>query len=122
MACLDEFRRFGLTTPATTNKHINALRGCLKECWKMDLIDTKDYHKAIDLKRVRATTLPKGRALAHEGITALLVVCDGDEPFQVRDSALLALLYGCGLRRAEVVAIQVEHYSPVTLTLSSPRR
>lgn len=88
----------------------------------MDLIDTKDYHKAIDLKRVRATTLPKGRALAHEGITALLVVCDGDEPFQVRDSALLALLYGCGLRRAEVVAIQVEHYSPVTLTLSSPRR
>jgi integrase/recombinase XerD len=51
-------------------------------------------------------SLPK--ALSIEQVEALLAATDGDEPQQLRDKALLELLYATGARISEVVALNVD--------------
>lgn len=87
--------------PATVNKMLAAVRGALKEAWRLDLIQADDYHRAVDLRGVSSHMLPRGRALTAGEIRALFAACATDRsPAGARDAAMLALLYGaCGGRR-----------------------
>jgi integrase/recombinase XerD len=105
--------------PATVNKTLAAVRGVLKECWRLGLVDGEHYQRAADVQGVRATTLPRGRALAGGDLMALMRWCAQDAtPRGARDAALLALLYGGGLRRSEAVAAQLADYDPETGALT----
>ena len=96
--------------PATVNKTLAAVRGVLKECWRLGHMPVDQYRRAVDLPGVKAETLAKGRALSTEEIRRLMTVCANDaSPAGVRDCALIAVLYGCGLRRAEVVSLKVDN-------------
>lgn len=97
--------------PATVRKTLSALRGVLRECWRLGLIPAEEYHRAVDLAAVPGERLPAGRGLAAGELRALFAACD-PSPSRALDAAVLALLYGAGLRRAEAVAIDVEHYQP----------
>jgi site-specific recombinase XerD len=101
--------------PATVNKMISALRGVLKECWRLGQMDAEEYHKAADLPTGRGYTVPKGRALAFGELRALFAACAAD-PSLIgrRAAAMLAVLCGGGLRRAEVVAIDLADYDSDT--------
>jgi integrase/recombinase XerD len=103
--------------PATANKMLAALRGVLQECWRLGLIGAEEYHRAVDLAPVRGETLPKGRGLATGELRALFGVC-GNDAAGARDAALLAVLYGAGLRRSEVVALGLSDYDPETGALT----
>ncbi len=94
----------------TANRMLSALRGVLKSAWRLGLLATEDYHRAIDLSPVRGETLPRGRALSPGELRALFAICDDGKNAGVRDQALLGVLYGCGLRRAEAVALDVGDY------------
>jgi site-specific recombinase XerD len=98
--------------PATANKMLAALRGVLKECWRLGYMAAEDYHRAIDVHTIKAETLPRGRALASGEIAALMSVCARDaSPAGIRDAALIAVLYGAGLRRSEIVGMDLNNHN-----------
>jgi integrase len=67
---------------------------------------------------VRDETIPAGQELTAGEIAALLAACEGDGgPAGPRDAALIGLLYGSGLRRAEVVSLDAGDYDPATSRL-----
>jgi site-specific recombinase XerD len=100
---------------STTNKFLSALRGTLKAAWQLGQMSAEDYHKAASVGGVKGETVPAGRELSGGEISALMQVCAQDpSPAGTRDAAIIALLYACGLRRAEVVALDLKDYDPET--------
>lgn len=105
-----------LYAPATANKTLSALRGVIKECWRLGYIGAEERDRACDLSPVRGKTLPKGRALTSGERKALFEWCAEDEKRArgARDAALLAVLYVCGLRRGEVPGLDLSDFDPDT--------
>src|ERR1017187_2542090 len=98
--------------PSTANKGLAALRGVLKECWRLGYMTAEDYHRGADVPTIKAQTLPRGRALASGEIAALMNTCGRDSsPAGIRDAALIAVLYGAGLRRSESVGLDLPDYN-----------
>ena len=99
--------------PATVNGMLSALRGVMKAAWKLDLLCAEEYQKAIDTDNIKVDTLPTGRDVKALEVKALFKTCHLDnEPTakDVRDAAMLALLYSTGMRRAETANLAVEDY------------
>lgn len=104
--------------PATANKMLAALRGVLRESWKLGLMRAEDYHRATDLAGIRGTRPLRGRALSAGELAALFRACAADpRPNGRRDAAMLALCYGAGIRRSEATSADVAHYDSATGTL-----
>ena len=75
-------------------------------------MSAEDYQKAVSVKGVRGETLPTGRELSSGELSALLATCEQDElAAGVRDAAIIAVMYSCGLRRAEVIALDLADYN-----------
>jgi len=100
--------------PASCNKMLAALRGVLRAAFSLGLMSADSYTRAISVKAVQGTTLPAGRALAFGEIQALFAACDVSKPGGARDAAAVAILYGMGLRRSELVGINFEDFNPAT--------
>jgi len=97
--------------PATAKKMLCAFRRVLKEATKLELMELSDYQKAIDLSSIRDTQKLRGRALTQEEITSLIKVCHDDiSLLGVRDAALIGILRGAGLRRSEVVKLELKDF------------
>ena len=97
----------------TANRHLAALRGVLRECWRLGYMTAEDHQRAIDLKPVRgakAAQGEKGRHLKQGEFSALIGVCLDGTQAGVRDACLLAVAYVAGLRRAELAALQLADY------------
>lgn len=105
--------------PVTVKKMIAALRRVLQEARKLKLMDAESYSTAVDLPPIKVSKKLRGRALTQPEIAALVEVCQHDPTFQgVRDMALIAILRGAGLRRAEVVKLALKDFNPETGALS----
>jgi integrase len=104
--------------PKTARKMLTALKGTLKAAWRLGLITADDYAAAVDVAPVRGSRPKKGRALANHELRMLLEACAGDGARGARDAALLAVALGCGLRRAELVALDRDDYSPRDETIT----
>ena len=107
----------GDAAPATVNCMRSALRGVLRSDWRLGLIDAEHLARTGDVPGLKARRLPRGRHVASGEIAALFRECSIG-PSGARDAALLALLYGCGLRRAEAVALDAADYEANTATIT----
>ncbi len=75
-------------------------------------MSAEDYPRAIALPRKTGQRLLTGRALSVGEVQALFHVCAQDESVKgSRDAALIAVLYGAGLRRSEVVAVDLADWN-----------
>ncbi len=102
--------------PATANRHLAALRGVLLAARRLGQIGVEAHALASDLEPVRGSRLPAGRALGRDELERLFRVCTADpSPAGYRDAALLAVLFGCGLRRAEAAALELADWNGAEL-------
>jgi site-specific recombinase XerD len=102
-------------SPAAANRHLAALRGVLREAWRLGLMNGEDLSRAIDLASVPGTSLPAGRYVEDGEVRRLVAAClVDDSPGGRRDAAALAALFAGGLRRAEAVALEVDNYDSPT--------
>jgi integrase len=102
-------------SPATANATLAAIRGVLRAAWDLGLLDretlervTRDHNGKAH--KVRGSTPPTGRHLEPGELVALFRAAATDPlPARgARDAALLAVLDGGGLRRAEAVALDLD--------------
>jgi len=97
--------------PATVNKMLAALRGVLRSAWQSGYMSAEDFHKAASVKGVKNDTLPAGRELTSGEMSALMADCEHDTTNAgARDAAVIGLMYSCGLRREEVVTLDLADY------------
>ncbi|MBD2666710.1 tyrosine-type recombinase/integrase [Richelia sinica] len=104
--------------PATANKMLAALRRVLKEALRLEFMDARDFARAVDIANVKVSKELQGRCLSAGEINALMQVCFADPtPIGYRDAALIAILRGAGLRRGEVVKLNLSdlHSSSVKI-------
>jgi integrase/recombinase XerD len=108
--------------PTTTNKMLVALRRVLTEAYRLDLIDAKDYHKAVDIGNVKGTGQLRGRALSTVEIESLIECCyqQGDA-LSLRDAAVIAILRCGGIRRQEIVQLNLDDLDLATGELTIRR-
>ncbi len=101
-------------SPATGNKMLSALRGVLRAANDLHLIGADDYTRAVSVRAIPGEALLKGRSLSNGEIRALLEACAKDgSAAGPRDAAMIALMRGGELRRAEVCNLDVDDYDSV---------
>ncbi len=96
-------------SPATQNSYLSTLKGVCEEAWMLELMSAEDYQKIYKIPSVKGSRLASGRALESKEVVALMRSCSKNSCIvSARDKAILALLIGCGLRKAEVISLKVE--------------
>jgi site-specific recombinase XerD len=107
------------SSPSHVNKHMSALRGVLRECWRLDLMTAEDYQRARDVENIKGSREPAGRNIHTDEIAVLLGACGAgeNEALGIRDAAIIAVLQSTGIRRAEAAAARIERYDHGERTL-----
>jgi len=101
--------------PASANKMLAAMRMVLKMAFKLGLMPMEQMARATDIPRVTGSRVVKGRAISQDELKRLFGVCfEGGTRIGARDAAVLALIYGGGLRRAEAVGLDLGDLDPGT--------
>ena len=95
--------------PSTINRYQAALRGVAHAAWQVNMIDGERENRLKDiLKTVKGKREPAGRHVPANEIVALYATCD-DTPIGHRDAAIIALAHAAGLRRAEIVSLDMSN-------------
>lgn len=88
---------------SSIDRHLSVLKGFHKFCMRESL--TKDNPAATVHLLTKPDRLPD--VLSIEQVNLLLDRMTGDDPFSLRDRAILEVLYGCGLRVSECSGLDV---------------
>lgn len=94
--------------PNTSSLYVNAVRGVMNEAWRLSLIDQDHLLKMRSVKPAPGTRLGSGRNLKRSLIRELMDACAADpRPQGLRDAAVIAILYGSGMRKSESVNLEL---------------
>lgn len=98
---------------STKNKYISAMRGVAKKAFVMTLIDANQYYRMTLVEHDKARTLPAGRALSKEEVNQLIEPIEaGEKDIDIRDSALVNILFRSGIRRDEIIKLKLQDFDP----------
>jgi integrase/recombinase XerD len=90
-------------SPATISRKTACLRSFYRHLRREELIDV-DPTATVDAP-AKSRKLPQ--VLSYAEVTKLLESASGGDPIELRDRALLELMYGCGLRASEAVGLEL---------------
>lgn len=96
----------------TIAQYLAAVRGVVDEAENLGLLPPDEARKVRKVRgpRLHADEDPAGRAVSLEELAVLFAVCSAETLRGRRDRALLALLFGGGLRRREAARLRVEDF------------
>lgn len=100
-------------SPTTVNLYLTALKGTMKHAWKAGGINYADYQRIAAIKSVAGKRIKRNKrnVIRHE-VLVLIDYCERElTKAGVRNAAIFALLAGCGLRRDELVRLQLNDYN-----------
>lgn len=103
LAWLVFLKKEGLSAKSRA-RHLIAVRGLFKYLIQEDLIST-DPIKHVDIPK---TGLHLPSVLSLEEVESLLAVPDVKKPRELRNAAMLEILYGAGLRVSELINMKVQ--------------
>ncbi len=102
--------------PATANLALAALRGVLREAWRLGQISHDDFQRTVDLAPICGSRRRVPFPIGARDIEQLMRICSEDRsPRGCRDLAILSVLYGGGLRRSELTALTTADFQLNTL-------
>lgn len=106
--------------PSTANKILSSVKGVMRECRRLGYISSDELSEICDVPSVRGSRTRKGRAISREELRRVLHVCsvDDNRTRGVRDYSITALMYSSGLRRSEVVSLDVQDFDAETSTVT----
>jgi len=100
-----------LYAPATANRHLAALRGVLKESWRLGYLSAEEYRRSIDFKLIKGERDLTGRYVEAWEFEKLIDTCYKKRRINdLRDACMLGVLYVCGLRREELISFELSDY------------
>lgn len=97
------------SSAATVNKHLAAVKSVMREAWRLDQLSVEDLARIRDVKLLKPSDLLSGREVTPLELERIFSLGIQDGTGGARDTALLAVLYGTGLRRAELAALELRH-------------
>lgn len=105
----------GPRAPATVAAMINAIKGACKSAWLAGTLSTDIWQHLREVKPPRGSRLPAGRDIGKgEKAELMRSIGDDNKAAGVRDGAIVALLMGTGMRRAELVSLALEDLDMVS--------
>lgn len=107
MAFLESLRQIE-RSPNTVRVYLSAIKGVMMEAWVQGVIDAEHLERIKTVKGGRGERLSKGRRLTPGEIKPLIDACEDGSVKGARDAAMVAVLLECGLRRSEIVSIDMK--------------
>lgn len=93
--------------PATVNPHLSVIRRLARECSETGLLNPQLATGIMDIKSVKRLGMRIGNWLTVSEAQQFVNAVGACTLLEKRDAAMLALLLGCGLRRGELVALEL---------------
>jgi integrase len=95
-------------SPSTINVRLSAVRKLIGEAKRNGILNGEQAARMADIPSIPQQGTRLGNWLTREQAKELLTVPDRTTVKGKRDAAILALLVGCALRRAELAALKME--------------
>jgi integrase len=103
--------------PATANRILTAVRSVLDVCVHRGELSYDRFRRVTAVKPVRGARVRAGRALDPHEIEAIFRWCATAGVRGTHHAALVAVLYGAGLRRRELVGLDLADFDAAAATM-----
>lgn len=102
-------------SPNTIKTTLAAVRGILRSGFLLGHYPANEWQRIQSIPAETAKRLPAGRSLKATELTRLFKACERERSTTgIRDAAVIALMAYAGLRRSEVIALDVSDYDRKT--------
>ncbi|MBY7902443.1 tyrosine-type recombinase/integrase [Vibrio fluvialis] len=107
---INRFYERGLRTQRL-NTYLTAIKKCSEKAWSMGLINDRELFEIKEIKGERGYQIKRSRPLNSDEVEKLFeqrASPSYSENILIRDNAMLAIMIGCGLRRAELLGLKFD--------------
>ncbi|MBF4253802.1 integrase, partial [Vibrio anguillarum] len=93
------------------NTYIIAIKKSAAKAWNAGLLADRAFYEIKEIQGEKGYRVKRSRPLsATEARSLFCETSQSSDHFTIRDNAILALLIGCGLRRSELLSINLNSF------------